>query len=103
MAAVSDKAATAAPWRVETGPTKCGGPRTVAEIIDGRTLREIRIVHDGDSEGDSEADAELIAAAANAYEAHQRAAEALRLYVEHFGDPLKVARAALAELDRVTK
>jgi hypothetical protein len=79
---VKPPAWTPGPWQVEAGGF-VGGPVGYGRICQFWNKYE-------EDFQNPEANARLIAAAPELY-------EALALYVEHFGDPLKVARAALAK------
>lgn len=120
---MSDKA-TPRPWHSDEpyfiyiwGP----GQKMVADLGSGEEayLARIRGVGRGATQEEQQANARLIVSAVNAYEAHQRAAEALRAMIDnslcavpHSDDgggrcggcrAVREARAALAELDKVQR
>jgi hypothetical protein len=80
------------PWRVELD-----GLDYVKDVIDCNGEHAICFGHDYDDPGTMSAeDAAFIVKAVNL---HDELVAALRLYVDHYGDPLKVARAVLAKAD----
>lgn len=118
---MSDKA-TPRPWGMETVPTQIGHCHKIGPFPSrGARDRTYACVYaDGIPAGgpiheELEANARLIVVAVNAYEAHQRAAEALRAIIyasdqcmghracNHDMTPWQEARAALAELDKVQR
>lgn len=76
---------TKGPWRYD-GQSYIWGPN-------GEMVGMVRGTGEGLPE---DANGRMLAAAPRLY-------EALKLYVEHFGDPLKVARAALAKVEVVER
>lgn len=81
---------TPGPWTTEPHGNTTAFYSGASHGLNGRHGLRLMNLDDGDRNFD--ANAQLIAAAPDLY-------AALARYVEHYGDPLKVARAALAKAD----